>query len=194
MNMENQLEQVFPIQPEDHFVIYESTNKSKVVVIQGEMQEQLSKHDIQILLVGPQYRSNYNPSHAELFRDLHQKIHSDKLTASRLYEILQEIFRGKDPDKFTEELLKMEFDKEKFPADITVYLAQMLMIEQEINFGPGARDTNYDMPRDLLMSCIRWIYSEEYDNISEIISSARSGFAPYRYRWDGNQDEVWQWE
>lgn len=189
MKMPIQTERLWDIDEEDRVVVYTGSDGSSVVVVKGEKVEKYSDFDIQIRLNGERYHSEYTPSHPDVFRDLDQKIGSNPENKERLLKIIESVFKGEDPDDYTDELSSMVFESEKFPADVTVYLLQQMMIEQEINYGPGGEWTRFSPPRDLLMSCVRWIFSGDYSDIEKVISAGYTGKTPDKYQWNG--DNIW---
>lgn len=191
MRMPEQTEALWGINVDDRVVVHEGSDDSEVVVVKGNKTEKYSEFDIQIRLEGGRGYEDMNPpSHSHVFRDLHSKRISNPDDSSLVFEAIQSIYLGQDPRKYVE-LAELSFNGDLFPADVTVWLLQLMMIEQEINYGPGGNVTYYHPPRDLLMSCVRWIQSGEYDEIDEIIKAGCSGCSPKQFHFDGNKDEIW---
>jgi hypothetical protein len=189
MEMPAQTEKLWGIDGETQIPIHTGSDESEVTVGKGEKVEKYSEFDIKIRLTSESHPDDYTPSHPHVFRDLDMKIKSDSESGQRLFGIIQQVFEGRSPSNFIDELEGLTFENEKFPSDVTVCLLQLMMIEQEINFGPGGRTTHYHPPRDLLMSCVRWIHSGEYDDIGDIISAAYNGRVDEKYQWDG--ESIW---
>ena len=189
MKLSAQTERLWNLSDEQEELIHQGTDGSEIIVLKGEKVEKYGDFDIQIQLRGDEYRPGYTPSHPDVFRDLEQKIHSNPSSADRLSEIITQVYEGESPDDYVDELGHLEFNDEKFPPDVTVYLLQVMMVEQEINYGPGGKKTYYQPPRDLLMSCVRWIFSEEYDTLKTVISAGYDGRVPNKYKY--NKGDIW---
>lgn len=189
MDLPAQTQRLWDFSDEQEERIHKGSDDSEIVVIKGEKVEKYGDFDIQIQLRGDEYRPDYTPSHPDVFRDLDQKIRSNPTSADRLFEIISQVYEGQSPDGYVDELGQMAFNAEKFPSDVTVYLLQVMMVEQEINYGPGGKKTYYQPPRDLLMSCVRWIFSDEYDTLEDVISAGYDGRVPNKYKYDG--EEIW---
>lgn len=184
--MPAQTRRLWGLDEEQEERIFEGSNGSEIVVIKGEKVKKYSDFDIQIQVRGREYKPDYTPSHPDVFKDLERKINSYSSSADRLSDIIKHVYEGESPENYVDEMRRMPFDDEIFPADVTVYLLQVMMIEQEINYGPGGKKTYYDPPRDLLMSCVRWIFSGEYDSLDDVISAGYNGRVPNKYEYDGN--------
>ena len=189
MKMSEQTEKLWGIDGDTEIPIRIGSDGSEINVVKGEKVEAYGEFDIQIRLAGRSYPDDYTPSHPHVFRDLDMKIKSDSKSAQRLFEIIQHVFEGQDPSNFIGELEDLSFENERVPSDVTVPLLQVMFIEQEINFGPRGKTTYYHPPRDLLMSCVRWIYSGEYDDIDDVIAAAYKGRTAKKYQWDG--ESIW---
>jgi hypothetical protein len=191
MKMSTQAKQLWELNEEqaDMTTIYERSGGYNIVVNPGEKVDKYGEYDIKIRLTGYSNEEENTPSHPEVFRDLHQRAQSNGSGAERMYEIIDAVYRGDDPEKYTSELSSMKFTDGEFPADVTVYLIQLMMIEQEINYGPGGKWTRFSPPRDLFMSCIRWIFSGEYSHINDIINAGYNGQTPEKYQSD--DDDIW---
>lgn len=187
--MPTQTERLWGLDESERVLIHTGSDGSEIIVVKGEKVKKYSEFDIQIQLKGEGYGDNYTPSHPHVFKDLEQKIQSNLNESERLFEIIQSVYKGNDPDRYIDELNTMSFEDSRFPADVTVYLLQQMMIEQEINYGPGGSWTRYSPPRDLLMSCVRWIFSGEYGDIEDIISAGYNGKTDKKYWWDGG--DIW---
>jgi hypothetical protein len=81
---------------------------------------------------------------------------------------LKKVYDGDGPDVFASEVLKLSFPMKLDDSDINLYYAQLLMIEQDFNYGPqGCKRSRLNPPREFLMCVIRWVASrdEEIDKI-----------------------------
>lgn len=191
MRLPEQTEALWGLDEDERVVVHEGSDGSEIIVVKGEKTEKYSDFDIQIRLEGGRGYEDMNPpSHPNIFHDLHKKRNADPNAASRLFDIIRSVYAGADPRTF-EELASYSFEDDVFPADVTVRLFQLMLIEQEINYGPGGEYTRYHPPRDLLMSCVRWIESGDYDDISQVIGAGYNGRTPEQYRYDGDEDAIW---
>lgn len=187
--MPTQTERLWGLDENERVLIHTGSDGSKIIVVKGEKVQKYGDFDIKIKLEGEAYTDDYAPSHPSVFRDLEEKIQSNPDESERLFEIIQSVYKAEDPEIYLDELTSMYFEDSKFPADVTVYLLQQMMIEQEINYGPGGKWTRYSPPRDLLMSCVRWIFSGEYSDISDVVGAGYSGKTDNKYHWDGG--DIW---
>lgn len=51
---------------------------------------------------------------------------------------MENVYKGSDPLDFVTELRKINFPMELDEGEVNLYIAQLLMIEQDFNFGPDA--------------------------------------------------------
>ena len=163
----------------EHKVIYESNNNIKVTVIRTG---KFSEHDYAVGLIIPEQPEFY-PTHIRLLIDLYIKQESNLEGSRKLFKILEEVYNGKDPRLYIEGLRKIEFPMHLDEAEVNLYIAQLLMIEQDFNFGPGApRTSKLDPPREYLMRFIRWVAAGD-TQIDRIIFAAagRKYPAPKKY-------------
>ncbi|MCJ7777433.1 MAG: hypothetical protein MUP16_03875, partial [Sedimentisphaerales bacterium] len=88
-----------------------------------------------------------------------------------------------DPQDYVDELRLIDFPMHLDEAEVNLYMAQLSMIEQDFNFGPGApKKSKLDPPREYLMRFIRWIAARD-TQIDRIIFAAagRKYPAPNKY-------------
>lgn len=146
MDLPDQTEALWGLDADHRVVVHEGSDGSVVIVVKGEKTEKYGDFDIQIRLEGGRgYEDKNPPSHPDVFRDLHRKRSDDPDAASRLADTIRSVYEGADPDSF-EELASLSFEDDVFPADVTVRLLQLLMVEQEINYGPEGKNTYYHPP------------------------------------------------
>ena len=163
----------------EHQIIYTSKKGNKVAVTQTG---KFSNNDYAVGLI----RGNDNefyPTHIRLLIDLYIKRESNLEGSKKLFKALEGIFNGKDPDDYIDELRKVNFPMQLDEAEVNLYIAQLLMIEQDFNFGPGApRKSKMDTPREYLMRFIRWVAAGD-TQIDRIIFAAagRKYPAPNKY-------------
>ena len=88
------------------------------------------------------------------------------------------VFQGIDPLGLTEATRKTAYRLQIETADVNLVYDQLLMIEQDFNYGPrGYKKSNYDPPRLFNMGFIRWIFSGQ-DEIDRIITAAVRNWPP----------------
>jgi hypothetical protein len=127
--------------------------------------------------------NEFYPTHIRLLIDLYIKRESNMDSSKKLFNILEEVYNGKDPELFIEDLKKIDFPMQLDEAEVHLYVAQLLMIEQDFNFGPGAPKTSkLNPPREYLMRFIRWVAAGD-TQIDKIIFAAagRKYPAPNKY-------------
>jgi len=179
MEMSQLTKELESLKADEHRAIYTSKNGIKVTVKQTG---KFSPHDFAVGLVIPG-QPEFNPTHIRMLIDLYIKRESNIDGAKHLFCTLEKVFRGEDPEKFKEEVRKIKFPMMLDEAEINLYYAQLLMIEQDINYGPTSeRPSKLTPPRDYLMRFIRWVAAGD-TQIDRIIFAAagRKYPAPNRY-------------
>lgn len=167
------------LKPSEHRIIYSGKNGTKVIV---KHTAKLSPIDFAVGLIVPGEEEFY-PTHIRLLIDLFIKRESNKNDAHKLGLLFERMFTGEDPEKLAKEALKLSFRMQFDDPDINLYYAQLLMIEQDINYGPGMeRQSKMNPPREYLMRFIRWVLSGD-NQIDRIIFAAagRRYPAPEKY-------------
>jgi len=163
----------------EHRVIYISKKGVQVTVTQTG---KFSEDDYAVGLIKEDEKEFY-PTHIRLLFDLYIKRESNEENSKKLFKVLEEVYNGKDPELYIEELRKINFPMQLDEAEVNCHVAQLLMIEQDFNFGPGApRKSKLDPPREYLMRFIRWIAAGD-TQIDRIIFAAagRKYPAPKKY-------------
>ena len=164
---------------DEHQVIYISKKRVKVTVTQTG---RFSPNDYVVGLIIEDEKEFY-PTHIRLLIDLYIKRVSNQEGSKKLFKALEEVYNGKEPELSAKELRKIQFPMQLDEAEVNLYLAQLLMIEQDFNFGPGApKKSKLDPPREYLMRFIRWIAAGD-TQIDRIIFAAagRKYPAPKKY-------------
>lgn len=103
------------------------------------------------------------PNHLRILIDLYLKNKEDSERAEKLFDAIEKIYEGHDPSRLKKEMNKLKFE-EKIEENFTILcLAQLHMIEQDINYDFG----KVKPPRAYLMGYIRMIRleAEEIDKI-----------------------------
>jgi len=98
---------------------------------------------------------------------------------------MERVYDGEDPENFVDELSKFKFPMQLDNPDVTIYYAQLLMVEQEFNYGPrGCKRGKVQPPREFLMRFIRWVASgdTEIDPIIKVAVSNRPASTKYAKR------------
>lgn len=163
----------------EHQIIYTSSSGAKVTV---KHTGKFSNNDFAVGLI-KENENEFYPTHIRLLIDLYIKRESNLEGSKKLFKALEGIYNGDDPERYTEELRKIDFPMQLDKAEVNLYIAQLLMIEQDFNFGPGAPKTSkLNPPREYLMRFIRWIAAGD-TQIDRIIFAAagRKYPAPKRY-------------
>ena len=124
------------------------------------------KTNFQIFIRGEDGKA-FRPNHLRILIDLHLKLISNSTLSERLFSILEDIYNGKDPLEFKEELNKMEFKMQLDSALVNVCCVQLFMAEQDINYTKG----KIQPPRSFLMGYIRFVKSKR-ENIDKILWSS----------------------
>ncbi|MEM3526437.1 MAG: hypothetical protein QXV37_03395, partial [Candidatus Jordarchaeaceae archaeon] len=135
MQMLKLSQQLKALKPKEHRVIYTSKNGVKVTVTKTQ---KFSADDFAVGLIIPG-RDEFYPTHIRLLFDLYLKRLRNPEGAKKLFLALEKVYDGEDPDKFIPELEKIEFPMQLDEPSVNLYCAQLLMIEQDFNFSPGAK-------------------------------------------------------
>jgi len=179
MKMSQLKNELLKLEQGEHRIIYTGPKGVKVTVKQTG---KFSPHDFAVGLIMPDMEEFY-PTHIRLLIDLYIKRMSNSRDAHKLYLAFEEMYQGVDPNKLTDKVSKLEFSMKFDEPIINLYYAQLLMIEQDINYGPDSeKQSKLDPPREYLMRFIRWTADEKAE-IDKIIFAAagRRYPAPARY-------------
>lgn len=160
-------------------VIYTSKKRVQVTVTHTAKH---SDDDYAVGLVIPGLEE-FRPTHIRLLIDFYIKRESNLLGARELHKYLESVYSGEDPVSFSDALEKIQFPMHLDEGETNLYISQLLFIEQDFNFGPGAPKTSkMDPPREYLMRFFRWVASGD-SQIDRIIFAAagRKYPAPEKY-------------
>ncbi len=108
-------------------------------------------------------QKEFLPNHLRILMDLNLKNQENKEKAQILFDAIEAVFDGEDPLKFEKQLQALHFDREIETAFTDLCLAQLFMLEQDINYHFG----NVQPPRAYLMGYIRMVQlnAEEIDKL-----------------------------
>ena len=174
MKLNDMSERIYSLDRNDRTEVYVSAEDR---IISATRTDKICPHDFAVGLVIPS-RDEFYPTHVRLFLDLYLKKQSNPEAAGILFTILEHVYNGENPTNFIKELRKLEFNMQLDSAEINVYVAQLLMLEQDFNYGnKGCKNSKYSPPRLFMMSFIRWIDSED-DEIDKIITNAVRNWPP----------------
>ena len=179
MKMSQLANELRGLKDKEHKIIYESTNHVKVTATHTG---KFSEHDYAVgLIIADQ--PEFYPTHIRLLIDLYIKRESNLVGSKKLFKSLEQVYNGENPKLYVDELVKINFPMRLDESEVNLYVAQLLMIEQDFNFGPGApRKSKLDPPREYLMRFIRWVAAGD-TQIDRIIFAAagRKYPEPERY-------------
>ncbi len=162
------------LQDTEERVMYTSIAGVKVTVIHTG---KLSPRDFAAGLVIPG-RTEFRPTHVRLLFDYYLKRLSNIKLSQRLFDAAESVYKGEDPEGFTQVLGNVQFPMQLDEPMVNLVYTQLLMIEQDLNYGPGgAKKSSFDPARGFLMAFIRWVASGE-DEIDKIITSAVRNYPP----------------
>jgi hypothetical protein len=149
-------------------------------IISATRTDKICPHDFAVGLKIPG-REEFYPTHIRLLFDLYLKRLSNEKDAHRLFCMIEKVYDGEDPVNLAADVLKLTFPMQLDDPDVNLYYAQLLMIEQEFNYGPhGCKKGKVHPPREFLMRFIRWVASgEEIDRI--IFFAVRNIPPPQKY-------------
>ena len=162
------------LQPGERRVMYTS---SKGVQVTATQTGKFSPHDFAVGLVIPG-RPEFYPTHVRLLFDYYLKRLGEPRQAKKLFKVVEKVYVGNAPEELAQDVDALTFPMQLDEAVINLVYTQLLMIEQDFNFGPkGTKKSRYDPPRGFLMNFIRWVASGE-DEIDKIITNAVRNWPP----------------
>jgi hypothetical protein len=127
-------------------------------------------------------REEFYPTHVRLLIDLHLKRISNFDSSKILFSAFEDIFEGNEPEKYKDELEKITFPMQLDNSFVNLTYCQLLMIEQDFNYGPeGNKKSKHDPPREFLMCFIRWVASQESEIDKVITAAVRNYPAPPKF-------------
>lgn len=160
-------------------VIYKSKSGVQITVTHTAKH---SDDDYAVGLIIPG-QEEFKPTHIRLLIDYYIKRESNNAGSMKLHNCLESVYRGEDPINFSDSFEKIQFPMHLDEAEVNLYISQLLFIEQDFNFGPGApKASKMDPPREYLMRFFRWVNSGD-NQIDRIIFAAagRRYPAPDKY-------------
>jgi len=175
-------EKLWKLRLGERLVVYVSADGTEVSATRTD---KICPHDFGVGLKIPN-RAEFRPTHVRLLFDLYLKRISNTENARKMFGALDLVYHGEDPSEISYKVQQLHFPMQLDAADTTLYYAQLLMLEQEFNYGPrGCKQGKVYPPREFLMRFIRWVASGE-SQIDDIISTAvRNRPARARYAaWD----------
>ena len=173
MDMEQTSELLMTLTTGGRRVIYTATNGIELFATRTD---ELSLNDFEIGLKIPD-GDEFNQTFVRLLIDLHLKTICNPDKVDSLFEAFEGVYDGQDSAKIIENFKDITFPMQLDGIDINLICAQLLMIKQDFNYGPGKRNTSYTPARGYLMAFIRWVLSRE-DQIDKIITAAVKDFIP----------------
>jgi len=179
MDIKNTATLLSQLKPQERKFIYQSKDGTKVFV---DHTGKFSPQDFAVGLKIPG-KDEFRPTHIRLLVDLYIKKESNPEDAKKLFLAFEKMYEGEDPEKLAKKLDKLKFPMKFDSPETNLYYAQLLMIEQDFNFGPGApKRSKLNPPREYLMRFIRWVASGD-SQLDRIIFAAagRKYPAPEKY-------------
>lgn len=162
------------LKPGERRIIYTSPKGVQVTATQTG---KFSPRDFAVGLVIPG-RPEFYPTHVRLLFDYYLKRLGETQQAQKLLEIVERVYQGSDPEELAQDVGALAFPMQLDEAIVNLVYTQLLMIEQDFNFGLGGTKTSrYDPPRGFLMGFIRWVASGE-DEIDKVITNAVRNWPP----------------
>ena len=174
MKIEEVYSELRTLEKGEHRVVYQGKRGTKITATRTD---KICPHDFVVGLIIPS-REEFFPTHVRLLFDLYLKRLSNKEGAEDLFIILERVFDGEDPEKLFSNVLNLKFPMQLDDPDVNLYYSQLLMTEQDFNYGPdGCKRSNFDLPRGFLMGFIRWVASGD-NEIDKIITAAVRNYPP----------------
>ena len=178
MNMKDASQVLRNLKPGERRAMYKG---AKGTIVSATRTDKICPHDFAVSLKIPG-RDEFYPTHVRLLFDLYLKRLTNERGAHQLFCVIEKVYDGDDPEGLAPQALKLNFPMQLDDSDINLYYTQLLMIEQEFNYGPnGCKKGKVHPPREFLMRFIRWVASGE-EEIDKIITNAvRNWPPPVRY-------------
>jgi hypothetical protein len=178
MDMQTLKGELLALNPNEHRVVYTSPGGVLTTV---KHTARFSPKDFAVGIWGPG-ASEFYPTHVRLLIDLYIKRSSNSAHAHDLYLAFERIFQADDPNSLLAQVQPLTFSMTFDEPIVNLCYAQLLMIEQDINYGPGgAKQSKLNPPREYLMRFVRWT-ADSSAQIDRIITAAvRSYPAPPKY-------------
>ncbi|MDI6904815.1 MAG: hypothetical protein QMD13_04920 [Candidatus Bathyarchaeia archaeon] len=173
MNIHDAAKVLRNLKPGEHIEMYKG---ARGTIISATRTDRICPHDFAVGLKIPG-RDEFYPTHIRLLFDLYLKRLSNEKDAHYLFCTLEKVYDGDDPVNLAPQVLKLIFPMQLDDPDVNLYYAQLLMIEQEFNYGPqGCKKGKVHPPKEFLMRFVRWVASGE--EIDRIIFLAVSNIPP----------------
>lgn len=178
MNMNDTSEVLRNLATEETKILYTGVDGTSVF---AKRTNKICPHDFAVGL-RPVGAMEFYPTHVRLLFDLYLKRLSNKEDGAKLFDAIEKIYQGNDPGLYSRDVLKLNFPMKLDKADINLFYTQLLMIEQEFNYGPnGCKHGNVDPPREFLMRFIRWIEWGDAEIDTIVTHAVRNWPPPVKY-------------
>jgi len=139
--------------------------------------DKICPHDFAVGLLIPG-KAEFNPTHIRVLTDLYLKRLSDNKKAQNVFLAIERIYNGCDPSVLAQPLRMNSFTMQLDDVEVNLFLLQLLMIEQDFNFGEGGcKKSKLNPPREFLMRFVRWVASGETE-IDKIVTNAVRNWPP----------------
>lgn len=172
--MKEAYEKLRRLNPKERIEVYKGFDGT---IVTATRTDKICPHDFAVGLVIPG-REEFYPTHVRLLFDLYLKRITDGENSKKLFCALEKVFNGEDPEKLAQEFEDITFKMQLDNCDVNLYYAQLLMIEQDFNYGEeGCKKSKYTPARSYLMGYIRWVASGD-DEIDKIITGAVRNYPP----------------
>lgn len=140
MKMVELLPRLWSLQKNESITVYKTVDTQ----VTATRTDKISLGDFGVGLV-LQGKPEFRPTHVRLLFDLHLKRRSEPDKSEKLFYALEKVYEGEDPKKLASELRNLDFRMQFDSAEVNLYYAQLLMIEQEFNYVPREELRNYLM-------------------------------------------------
>lgn len=174
MKMEEAFKVLRALKPDERIEVYAGDEGT---IVAATRTDKICKHDFAVsLLISGQ--EEFRPTHVRLLFDLYLKRLRNESEARKLFCALERVYDGEDPVKLAKEVNNLNFPMQLDGPDVNLYYTQLLMIEQEFNYGAkGCKSGKVQPPREFLMRFIRWVASGDVE-LDRIIQVAVRNFPP----------------
>ena len=116
----------------------------------------------------------FKPNHLRLLLDLHFYVKEYPKIKEILSRAFDNIFLGTEPIYAVNELLKIDFHLSEDPIDISAYLAQLFIVEQNVGYGDKSK---YNPPALYIQGWIRTFINSNKE-LDKIIRGIAMNYPP----------------
>ncbi len=178
MNIEQATKQMLDLKEGEFRKVYTSQDGTVVTALHT------AKHSPKDFAVGLEIpgQKEFKPTHIRLIVDVFLKRASNQHGAEQLLGLFERLFNGEDATALAMEAKRLEFLMKFDSAETNLYYAQLLFVEQDINYGGQyGKTSKMKLPRNFLMSFLRFAMSGDKEIDKVVFQAVRNLPPPKKY-------------